>query len=119
LHEETIQFLLAQFELEEVDLYRVNGPVNLVRMMNVADQVARPDLKYAPFVPGLPKTLNKVLKGRDVFDVLKKQDILLHHPFQSFMPVIQFIQQAPRIRWWWRSSRRSIAPAPTPSSWKR
>ena len=92
--EETIQFLLAQFELEEADLYRVNGPVNLVRMMSVADQVARPDLKYAPFVPGLPKTLNKAMKGRDLFDVLKKQDILLHHPFQSFMPVIEFIQQA-------------------------
>ncbi len=92
--EETIQFLLAQFELEEEDLYRVNGPVNLVRMMNVADQVARPDLKYAPFVPGLPKSLNKVLKGRDVFDVLKKHDILLHHPYQSFLPVIEFIQQA-------------------------
>jgi polyphosphate kinase len=92
--EETIQFLLAQFELEEVDLYRVNGPVNLVRLMNVPDQVVRPDLKFAPFTPGLPKTLIKMAKGRDVFERLRKQDILLHHPYQSFTPVIEFIQQA-------------------------
>jgi polyphosphate kinase len=94
--EETVQFLLAQFELEDADLYRVNGPVNLVRLMSVPDEVLRPDLKFALFVPGLPKPLLKVAKGKDIFETLRQQDVLLHHPFQSFTPVIEFIQQAAR-----------------------
>jgi polyphosphate kinase len=94
--EEMVSFLLAQFELELVDLYRVNGPVNLVRLMSVPDQVARPDLKYAPFVPSLPRALQKAAKGKNIFEILQKQDVLLHHPFQSFTPVIEFIQQAAR-----------------------
>lgn len=97
-HEMT-QFLLAQVELEEMDLYRVNGPVNLVRLMNVPDQMARPDLKFAPFAAGLPKVLQKLNKQKEmssIFELLAKQDVLLHHPFQSFAPVIEFIQQAAR-----------------------
>ena len=93
---EMLQFLTEQFELGEADVYRVNGPVNLVRLMSVPDQVARPDLKYPAFAPGLPKPIIKVAKGRDFFEVLKKHDILLHHPFESFTPVIEFIQQAAR-----------------------
>lgn len=94
--EETLQFLATQFELDEIDIYRVNGPVNLVRMMSVPDQVARPKLKFPIFVAGLPKGITKLAKGKDFFEVLKHQDILLHHPFQSFTPVIEFIQQAAR-----------------------
>jgi polyphosphate kinase len=94
--EDMVQFLLTQFDLTESDLYRVNGPVNLVRLMNVPDQVARPELKFRLFAPGLPKVLQKVAKGNDVFEALKKQDILLHHPYESFTPVIEFIQQAAR-----------------------
>ena len=94
--EESLQFLATQFELEEIDIYRVNGPVNLVRMMSVPDLVARPDLKFPVFVPGHAKGINKLAKGKDFFEVLKKQDILLHHPFQSFTPVIEFIEQAAR-----------------------
>ena len=92
--EETLQFLATHFELTEIDIFRVNGPVNLVRLMNVPDQVSRPELKFPVFTPGLPKGITKVAKGKDFFEVLKKQDILLHHPFQSFTPVIEFIQQA-------------------------
>ncbi len=94
--DDMMQFLLLQFGLAEADLYKVNGPVNLVRLMNVPDQVARPDLKFQPFNPGLPKVLQKVAKGKDIFDALKVQDILVHHPFESFTPVIEFIQQAAR-----------------------
>jgi polyphosphate kinase len=83
-----VDFLLQQFGLREADLYRVDGPVNLYRLREVPDQVARPDLKYPPFQPGLPPALD----GGDVFEVLKKQDVLLHHPFQSFLPVIDFIR---------------------------
>jgi polyphosphate kinase len=83
--------LLRQFDLEHGELYRVDGPVNLVRLMQVPDMVDRPDLKFPPFTPGLPKVLRK---GPDLFSVIRQQDLLLHHPFQSFQPVIDFIKQA-------------------------
>src|SRR5256714_2728691 len=83
-----VEFLLQQFGLREADLYRVDGPVNLYRLREVPDQVERPALKYPPFTPGLPPALDT----SDLFDVLKKQDVLLHHPYQSFLPVIDFIR---------------------------
>src|SRR5688572_22829694 len=83
-----VEFLLQQFSLRDADLYRVDGPVNLYRLREVPDQVARADLKFPPFQPGLPPALDT----GDIFDVLKKQDVLLHHPFQSFLPVIDFIR---------------------------
>ncbi|MBU3694449.1 MAG: polyphosphate kinase 1 [Rhodocyclaceae bacterium] len=84
-------FLLRQFGLERSDLYQVDGPVNLVRLMQVPDMVERPDLKFPPFSPGLPKVLRK---SPDLFATIRQQDVLLHHPFQSFQPVIDFISQA-------------------------
>jgi polyphosphate kinase len=83
-----VEFLLQQFGLQEEDLYRVEGPVNLYRMREVPDQVDRPQLKYPSFQPGLPPAL----ESGDLFEVLKKQDLLLHHPFQAFLPVIDFIR---------------------------
>jgi len=90
---EMASFLLSQFELEPADLYQVQGLVNLVRLMQVPLWVDRPDLKFAGFVPGLPAPLDKT---EDIFSAIRTQDILLHHPFQSFAPVIEFIQQAAR-----------------------
>ena len=84
-----VDFLLQQFSLQEADLYRVEGPVNLYRMRAVPDQVDKPALKYPPFQPGLPAGLGG---GGELFEALKKQDVLLHHPFQSFLPVIEFIR---------------------------
>ncbi|MGE5757363.1 MAG: polyphosphate kinase 1, partial [Sideroxydans sp.] len=89
---ELADFLLQQFELKADDLFRVHGPVNLVRLINIPDKADRPDLKFPPFVPGMPPLLQK--KGADMFKVLRKNDVLLHHPYQSFKPVIDFIQQA-------------------------
>ena len=86
--ERMTEFLLQQFGLQEADLYRVEGPVNLYRLREVPDQVERPDLKYPPFQPGLAPAVDT----DDLFGVLKKQDVLLHHPFQSFLPVIDFIR---------------------------
>ena len=91
MSEAMTRFLLTQFNLDGDDLYAVAGPVNLVRMMSVPEQVSRPDLEFAPFTPGLPKELGK---GRDLFEVIRKRDVLLHRPFQSFTPVIEFIRQA-------------------------
>jgi polyphosphate kinase len=91
-------FLLAQFNLDEDDLYRVAGPVNLVRLMSVPDGVARPDLKYPVFRPGLPVQAERKAEmlDADVFSVIREGDILLYHPFQSFQPVIAYLEQAAR-----------------------
>ncbi|MBA4381122.1 MAG: polyphosphate kinase 1 [Sideroxydans sp.] len=89
---ELANFLLRQFELKPEDLYRVHGPVNLVRLMRIPAQVPRPDLKFQPFVPGVPALIQK--KGADMFKAIRKGDLLVHHPYQSFKPVLDFIQQA-------------------------
>jgi len=86
------ELLLKEFNLAPEDLYRVHGPVNLVRLMEIPNLVARDDLKFPAFVPGVPLVIQK--KGADMFKAIRKGDILLHHPFQSFKPVIDFIQQA-------------------------
>jgi polyphosphate kinase len=83
-----VEFLLQQFSLQDVDLYRVDGPVNLYRLREVPDQVDRPALKYPAFQPSLPAGMG----GGELFETLKRQDVLLHHPFQSFLPVIEFIR---------------------------
>ena len=84
-------FLLGQFGLGAEDLYQVNGLVNLVRLMQIPDWVGRADLKYPPYLPGLPREISR---QADLFKAIRKHDILLHHPFQSFSPVVEFIQQA-------------------------
>jgi len=86
------ELLLKEFNLAPEDLYRVHGPVNLVRLMRIPDLVARDNLKFPAFVPSVPGVLQK--KGENMFKVMRKSDVLLHHPFQSFKPVIDFIQQA-------------------------
>ena len=85
------EFLLAQFDLKPADLYRVQGPVNLVRLMQIPDSVDRPDMKFSSFVPGVPKAVGK---GSNIFESIRKSDILLHHPYQSFAPVIEMLNQA-------------------------
>jgi len=86
------ELLLKEFNLAPEDLFRVHGPVNLVRLMEIPDLVARNDLKFPAFAPSVPGVLQK--KGSDMFKVMRKSDVLLHHPYQSFKPVIDFIQQA-------------------------
>ena len=90
-------YLLTRFELEEMDFYQVNGPVNLSRLLAVPELVNRPDLKYPAFTPGIPKRLRTT---KSIFDVLRQGDVLLHHPYESFAPVVEFVQQAaqdPRV----------------------
>jgi polyphosphate kinase len=95
--QQTVDFLLQQFGLSEVDLYRVDGPVNLYRLREVTDRVEKPDLKYPVFQPAQPPAL---AGQKDIYAVLKKQDVLLHHPYESFAPVIDFIRTSvtdPRV----------------------
>ncbi|WP_444999811.1 polyphosphate kinase 1 [Halomonas mongoliensis] len=91
--DELAAFLLKEFELAEEDLYRVNGPVNLTRMMSLLGEVERPELLYRPYTPGLPKSLQK---GGSLFDAIAAGDILLHHPFQAFSPVEELLAEAAR-----------------------
>lgn len=89
--EDLIDYLTDHFELTGQDVYQVNGPVNLNRLMEVYDRVDRSDLKYPGFSPGLPRLL---VRSNSIFDALQNHDILLHHPFESFLPVIDFVRQA-------------------------
>ena len=83
--------LLQQFSLGPEDFYQVSGPVNLTRLLPIIEQVDRPDLKYPAFVPAKPREL---VRQPDIFEALAKGDILLHHPYQSFTPVQNFVEQA-------------------------
>jgi polyphosphate kinase len=85
------QFLLAQFELAEHDLYRCDGPVNLMRLASLIDQVDDDELEYTAFEPGLPASL---VGEPDILAAVRRRDVLLHHPYESFEPVVEFIRRA-------------------------
>src|SRR5579859_366636 len=89
--DEILTYLLGQFSLAADDLYKVSGPVNLNRLMAVYDLVDRTELKYAAFTPGVPDRLKM---GGDLFSAVRSGDVLLHHPFQGFGPVTDFVKQA-------------------------
>ncbi|HEX4619383.1 MAG TPA: polyphosphate kinase 1, partial [Steroidobacteraceae bacterium] len=89
--DDMVKFLRAQFGSNGLDTYFVPGPVNLNRLTAVYDLVQRPDLKYPIFTPGLPKRLAGAV---DLFAVIRQKDLLLHHPYQSFAPVMDFLRQA-------------------------
>lgn len=94
---ETYEFLLQEFELDESQLYRVNGPVNLTRMLT---SFAKPELKFAPFVHEIPKafrgmeTVRVAKDDTSMFSAIKKEDVLVHHPFHAFTPVVNLLWQA-------------------------
>jgi len=89
--DELVDFLLQRLKLTRDELYMVNGPVNLNRVQAVIDLVDRPDLIFPSYVPGLPLALKR---SESLFDAIRKQDLLLHHPFESFAPVVDFVRQA-------------------------
>jgi polyphosphate kinase len=88
---EIIERLRTNFGVEPWQVFRVDGPVNLPRLLNVYEQTDRPDLKFKPFAP---RELRLTAKSKDLFEELRRHDILLHHPFDSFDAVISFIQSA-------------------------
>jgi polyphosphate kinase len=83
--------LLHQFELQAFDLYRCDGPVNLARMSVLADEADLDAEKYPLFVPGIPERLRE---QPDLLAAIRQRDVLLHHPYQSFDPVVEFIRKA-------------------------
>jgi len=86
-----VNFLLTRFEIPKRELFQINGPVNLNRVQAVFDLVDKPELKFPSFTPSIPQT---IMLSKTVFTAIKKEDILLHHPFQSFAPVLDFVRQA-------------------------
>src|SRR5271154_5493040 len=88
---EIIDRLGTVFELDPGQIFPVNGPVNLSRLFNIYDEAARPELKFRPFVP---RELRLTAKSHDLFEELRRHDILLHHPYDSYDAVLSFIQSA-------------------------
>ncbi len=89
-----VSLLLETFELDAVDLYEVDGPINLTRLMAIYGSENRADLKDAPFTSATPPELKGADSPDAFFGAIAQNDILLHHPYQSFRPVVKFIQLA-------------------------
>jgi polyphosphate kinase len=89
--EATVKFLAARFGITNDQVFLVNGPVNLSRVQEICGLVERPDLKFVPYKPSMPAQLSR---HKNYFDAIKKQDFLLHHPYESFIPVVEFVRQA-------------------------
>ena len=83
--------LVANFKLEDTDVYRCDGPVNIIRAGLIYDWLDRPDLKFAHFTPQLPAALEST---KNKFDLIGQHDVLLHHPYQSFAAVVDLLRQA-------------------------
>jgi polyphosphate kinase len=88
------QLLREQFALPNEAVYRVDGPVNLVRLNQLVDQISAPRLRWPSFAPAWPSKIAPAAEGADMFEALRRGDLLLHHPFESFEPVIEFLRQA-------------------------
>ena len=94
---EIIERLRTNFELEPWQVFSVNGPVNLSRLFNIYEQTAHPDLKFRAFIP---RELRLTAKSQDLFEELRRHDIMLHHPFDAYDAVVSFIESAaqdPRV----------------------
>ena len=88
---EIVERLRTNFELEPWQIFPTQGPVNLSRLFNIYEQVDHPELKFKPFVP---RELRLTAKSQDLFEELRRHDILLHHPFDSYDAVVSFIESA-------------------------
>ena len=86
--QDIVDSLLANFDLPANAVYKINGPVNLNRVVQVYDLVQRPDLKFPAFQPRIPREVDAM------FDLIQQGDVLLHHPFDAFTPVLELIRQA-------------------------
>ncbi|MCB1121452.1 MAG: polyphosphate kinase 1, partial [Verrucomicrobiae bacterium] len=93
IQDKLLEGLLKKIHIKQEHVYRINGPLNLMRLRDFEDMVPRPDLKFKNFIPYVPPPLNK---PESIFNIMTREDILLHHPYDSFTPVVEFIEQAAR-----------------------
>ena len=89
--ESILEYLLKSTGLSPSDVTRINGPINLYRLMSLPDMVDRDDLKFKPFEARVPKAFSH---GKSIFETLATKDVLLHHPYDSFSPVVDFLKSA-------------------------
>lgn len=89
--DDLVNYLLQQHHLEPIDAFKIDGQVNFCRLSAVFSMLNRPELVFKPFIPATPKILES---HKDMFSILKENDIVLHHPYQSFEPVINLVRQA-------------------------
>jgi polyphosphate kinase len=90
-----LQILITNLEVDRSEVYRTDGLLGLSRLAALY-QIDRPDLKYQPFLPSSPPELQAPSEEEDMFAIIRHTDVLLHHPFQSFQPVVDFLRQAAR-----------------------
>ena len=88
---EIVERLRTNFELDPWQVFPVNGPVNLLRLFNIYEQTEHPELKFKPFIP---RELRLTAKSQDLFEELRRHDVLLHHPYDSYDAVVSFIESA-------------------------
>lgn len=86
-----VEFLRTRFQIDTEFVYRVNGPVNLNRLIGLPDLVNRPQIKYGGFTPSIPDFLGH---QSNIFEAINNGDIILHHPFESFAPVVAFLRKS-------------------------
>ncbi len=89
--QEILSHLLSTTGLTEQDVVKINGPINLFRLMKLHDMVDRSDLKFPPFEAHLPPALSE---RKSLFRQIAKKDFLLHHPYDSFTPIVDFLREA-------------------------
>ena len=88
---DVLDYLLKSLNLSEQDVLKINGPINLYRLMKLVDVVDRDDLKFSPFEAFVPQQLSI---RENLFDQISNNDHLLHHPYDSFSPMVEFLRQA-------------------------
>src|SRR5690625_1453885 len=93
VQEAVLRRLLEHVELPNDSIYRIDGPINLTRLMSLYDRIDRPDLKYKPFHPSIPPSLSL---HSSMINAIGNNDWLIHHPYESYSPVVEFLRQAAR-----------------------
>ncbi len=88
-----LRLLMSNLEVARADVYRVRGPLSLSLLKHIAE-IDIPELKYPPFVPSIPPALEFDPEDEDLFSVIRRRDVLLHHPFNSFQPVVDFLRKS-------------------------
>jgi polyphosphate kinase len=90
---ELLTMLCGHLAIAPEHALRLKGPLNLFRLMSLYEMIDRPELKYPPFVPADP---TKLTLHKSIFDLMRERDVMLHHPYESFTPVVEFVEQSAR-----------------------
>jgi Polyphosphate kinase len=101
MSEKILEILASNLPIDKQDVYRIRGSIGLGRLMELST-IDRPDLKDKPFLPSVPPSLGADA-DEDVFSAIRREDLLLHHPYESFQPVVEFLSRPRAIQTCWPS----------------